>query len=81
MSDSYLRGNYWYDKGFSWYVVAVSACIPNLVLWVINDAVADASWSVALVLVQLAILAAQIAAGVRMGICYRRATKAWRGAR
>lgn len=79
--DNYERGREWRDKGFFWFLVATLAAVPNLLLWLVGKAVADPGWSIALVLVQIAILAFQVAAGVRMSVCNRRARKIWRGAR
>lgn len=76
---AYARGAAWNSKGMFWMVFAVGGMIPvSVVCPILQSAVADHFWSAVIIVVQLVFLAAQLAAGIRMGICYRRAVKIWR---
>lgn len=76
------HGALWQRKGFFWAFFAVGGMLPvAIVCPVLQFAVDDDFWSAAIVAIQFTLLAGQLAALVRMCVCYGRAHRIWRGAR
>lgn len=63
----------WYRKGKFWGRLGTVLLVPVLAAIPVQFAVEDEAWSRVILGVAVALVAAQIAAFVRMNACYRRA--------
>lgn len=78
MTDRFALASAWAAKGKHWMMIVLAFGAVAVALTPVQFAVADAFWSTVIVILGFAAVAAQLAAGGRMVVCYRRAAKARR---
>lgn len=76
---AYERGAAWNDKGMRLLPWVLAAMVPGIGLAPVVFAIDSPAWKTAVVVVQLAFVAAQLAALARMLFCYARARRIWAG--